>query len=697
MWTEFVRVLVVMVVILVIPGCLTMRAIGARGVWPLLLAPIVSLSLIAIVGQILALVHVPSTPALLLGIIIVLPALALVVTRRKGLHLALPPIEPWTVPVYLVLGAVLGYNLFLSRLGTPDALFQAYDVTQHLNLIQAMSDSGTFTSLNVGPYLSLADQTIDPLGNSGFYPAAWHAVCALVVQMTGYSVPLVINVSMFALSCLAFPLSVLALLGVLFPQSRVAHLCGALISLAFVAFPWNLLAFGPVYANIAGFALMPCAMALFIHLLADGLSPSMRSRVFGTLVISAVGLALCHPNTIFTCIVFLAPYCVSRICDVCAKKGWGILQKALLSILFLAFCAAFWIICYRLPAFKETVEHVWPPFAWAFQEIINILTLCYNMGFNYETAAQLLLGVLVIIGAIRALHIPGRRWLVASYVAICYILLISATHRDELKQLLAGFWYTDPMRLAAIAAIAAIPLATLGALWAYEAIMRLAATNSRETGAKPHRAIIAGATAALFLGVNFMPEFNLPGLHHEYSAKEQAEYKHVETRDWPKSVHTTFGDFREAIEATYSYTQPLDESERLFLNKLDMKSAVPEGALVINNPMDGSFLTYGTDGLRVYYRNFVGYGGENETKESRIIRERLCDYASDSEVQAAVEAIDAGYVLVLRGGERQCGFINLRGDYNEALFSGISSITPDTPGFTCVCETGILRLYRIDR
>ncbi|NJE81080.1 hypothetical protein E0L17_07015 [Olsenella sp. SW781] len=697
MWGEFALISLVMSSILLVPGYLVMRTLGARGIWPLLLAPILSLSLIAIVGQALALVHVPSTPVLLLGILIMLPALALLVTRRKGLHLAFPHIEPWIAPIYLILGIALGYNLFLSRLGTPDALFQAYDVTQHLNLIQAMSGSGTFTSLNVGPYLSLADQAIDPLGNSGFYPAAWHAACALVVQMTGCSVPLVINVSMFVLSCLAFPLSVLALLGVLFPQSRAAHLCGALVSLAFVAFPWNLLAFGPVYANIAGFALMPCAMALFIHLLADDLSPFMRARIFGALVITAIGLALCHPNTIFTCVAFLAPYCVSRICAACARRGWGVLQKASLCILFLAFCAGFWIFCYRLPAFRETVAHVWPPFAWAFQEIINILTLCYNMGFNYETAAQLLLGALVVVGAIRALHVPGRRWLVASYAAICYILLISATHRDELKQLLAGFWYTDPMRLAAIAAIAAIPLATLGALWAYGTIMRLAAANSKGTRTKPHGAIVAGAAAALFLGINFMPEFNLPGLHHEYSAKEQAEYKNVETRDWPKSVHTTFGDFREAIEATYSYTQPLDESERLFLNKLDMKSAVPEGALVINNPMDGSFLTYGTDGLRVYYRNFVGYGGENETKESRIIRERLCDYASDSEVQAAVEAVDAEYVLVLRGGERQCGFINLRGDYNEALFSGISSITPETPGFTCVCETGILRLYRIDR
>lgn len=282
MWNEFALVLLVTLGVLLIPGYLSMRAIGAKGAWPVLLAPIVGLSLIAIVGQAFALIHIASTPLTLLGVVVSLPLLGLLLTRRRNLNLMLPRVEPWAFVLCLVLGIALGYNLFLSRLGTPYSLFQAYDVTQHLNLIQSMADSGTLTSLNVGPYLSAADQAIDPLGNTGFYPAAWHAVCALVVQITGCSVPLVINASMFALSCIAFPLSVLALVGVLFPESRTAHVCAALTSLTFVAFPWNLLAFGPVYANVAGFSLMPSAMALFVHMLSNGPSPAMRAHALRT-------------------------------------------------------------------------------------------------------------------------------------------------------------------------------------------------------------------------------------------------------------------------------------------------------------------------------------------------------------------------------------------------------------------------------
>ena len=697
MWGEFALVALVMAAILLVPGYLVMRALGARGVWPVLFAPIVSLSLIAIVGQLLALVHIPSSPALLLGIVIVLPAVALFLLRKKNLDLDLPRIEPWIPLVYLVIGAALGYNLFVSRLGEPDALFQAYDVTQHLNLIQAMADSGTFSSLGTSPYLSAADQAIDPLRNGGFYPAAWHALCALTVQATGCSVPLVINVSMFVLACLAFPLATLALVGVLFGESRAAQISGALVSLAFVSFPWNLLAFGPVYANVAGFALMPCATALFIHFLSDGASSSVRARTFAVLLVSVVGLALCHPNTIFTCIVFLMPYCVARICDACNERGWDTSRKLGLSAAFIAVCAGFWLLCYHLPIFRDTVTHVWPMFATLFQGLVNILTLCYNLGFNYETAAQLVLGALVIAGSVRALHVRGKRWLVVSYALTCTILLAAATQEGELKQTLAGFWYTDPMRLAAIAAIAAIPLAVFGATWAYENVVRAMGAYNGPRNAQTHPTRIALVAACLFLAVNFMPEFNLPGLHYKYTDAEWDEHLGEPAYAWPKSFHTTYGDFREEIELTYSYSQPLDVGERFFLDKLEAQAAIPEGDLVINNPMDGSFLAYGTNGLRVYYRNFVGFGGSNESEESRVIRQRLCDYATDPEVQAAVESLDARYVLVMRGDENQSGFINLRGDYDEELFSGISSITDTTPGFTCVAEIGHLKLYQIDR
>ena len=695
MMNSILPVALVMCVVLLAPGFLTFRAFGMPRTWAAVCAPLASLSLIAIMGEAMALVGVPSSAPLVAAVLLVPTGAAALVAHGRVPSLSLGRIEPWVPLVYLVIGAALGYNLFLTRLGSPDALFQAYDVTQHLNLIQSMADSGRLSSLGTNFYLSAADAAIDPINSSGFYPAAWHSLCALVVMITGASVPLVINVSMYVFACLAYPLAVLALVGVLFPGRRGMQLCGALVSLAFVAFPWNLLAFGPIYANVAGFALMPVAMALFVHLLADDLSVSERVRTLVTLLGCVVGMALCHPNTVFTCVAALTPYCVSRICSACGSKGWGIARKLALSALFCLFVAAFWLLCFNLPALQETVRHFWKPHSWLFQQLVNTLTLIYNYGFNSEIAAQLVLGALVVIGFVKALNTPGRRWLAASYAVVCYIVLIGATHEDEYRQILAGFWYTDPMRLAAIAAICATPLATMGIKWVYDLAVRLVSAYNAPRKRPARTPVIAGAVGALFLLLNFMPELSLPGLHHVYTLEEQTKYENVEFRDWPKSVHTTYGDYREVVEDVYSYKSPLSVQEQQVLD--EVKELVPDGALIVNNPMDGSFLAYGADGLRLYYRNFIGVGSASETEDSRYIRLRLCFYDSDPRVREAVEAVDAQYVLVMQDGEFNSAFINLRGDYNDADFAGITSITDDTPGFSVVKRQAGLVLYKIER
>lgn len=697
MWLEFALSALILTAFLVLPGFCVLRATGVQISWSLLLSPLVSLSLIAIVGQVFALVHIPSSPITIFGTIL-LPSITLYcLMHRKTRVVALPRISPLAPAVCIILGIALGYNLFLSRIGEADALFQAYDVTQHLYLIRAMADSGILSSFDTSAYLTAADRAIAPLHYNGFYPAAWHALCALTVQATQLSVPLVINSSMFVICFIVFPLNIIALISALFGDSPRMQLCASLVSLAFVAFPWNLLTFGPIYANVAGFALMPSAMALFIFLIADQYTCSERAKILSLLLVTIVGIALCHPNTIFTCIVFLAPYCISRICCFSNRQEWSTLRKAIACLAFVFVCIGFWLLCFHLPIFQDTVNHVWPSYTTSLQAIINILTLCYNFGFNYEVGAQLLLGAVVIMGIVCALHQCGVRWLVASYTLICCIIIVSASREGYLKQFLSGFWYTDPMRLSAIAAISAIPLATVGLSWLYGVIERRANAHAPNKHAAEYLKAVATISACLFLFVNFIPEFNLPGLHHQYTDADIAAYKDVSPYDWPKSIRTTFGDYRREIRTVYSWSDPLDASEQAFLDHISSTGIIPQGELVINNPMDGSFLAYGANGLRVYYRKFVGYGGENETPESRIIRERLCDYASDPEVQAAVDAIDARYVLILNGGVDRAGFINLREDYDETLFSGISSITEDTPGFTLVYECSTLKVYRINR
>lgn len=696
MWSEFYLSVACTVLILLIPGYLAMRAIGANRTMAVCCSPVVSLSLIAALGQLYALVGIPGSPVAVLAPLVILTALGLALSKvRKFPELSLPSVSPLTICLALLLGAALGYNLYISRLGTPDAVLQAYDVTWHLDLIQAMSESGKLSSLGASPYLTAPDAAIAPANYSMFYPAAWHVLCALVKSLAGTSTTIAINASMFVLPCLAFPLGVVAFIAALFPESKKHQIVAGVLSLAFVAFPWNLMAFGPVYANVAGFALLPAVWALFVHLLADEASVSDRARTVAAILVCCIGLVLCHPNTIFTSVVMLAPFCVSRIAEAAKNRGVATVTRLAICIAFALLCLGFWTLCYRLPLFRDTVSHVWPPFSRLFQQVVSILTLSYSFGFNVEIAAQLILAAFVIMGAIRLSHAEGKRWLVGSYALFCLILTVSATQKTELKQFLAGFWYTDPMRLASIAAMAALPLAVEGFAWVLDIVCEAGAFLARRESRQPRPKLMVTAIVAVFLVVNFMPEFNLPGIHHEYTAQEVQQSSDKEMRDWPKSVHTTFGDYRDISSEVYSYQAPLDMTEKVFLRKCtDM---VEEDALVVNDPMDGSFLGYGMDGLRMYYRNFTHLGTESETEESRIIRTRLADYATDAEVQAAVEAVDAEYVIQLRHTGDDASFINLRGDYRPDLTSGINSITDETSGFTCVYRVGPMALYRINR
>lgn len=696
MWSQFYLISVLLVALLYLPGYFAFRFVGFDPKHSVCLAPLVSLSAIALVGQLYALVDIPSSPVSVLAPVLLIPLALFVAARVRGAKtIEAPDVSLLAMGICFVLGLGLGRNLIISRLGSPDALFQAYDVTQHLNIIRSMAESGKLTSLGVSPYMTAADAAIAPIDYSGFYPAGWHSLCALVVMASGASVTLVINASMFVFGCIVFPLAMMGFLALIFKGDKNLQITGSLFVLAFEIFPWGLLAYGPVYANVAGYCLMPAAMAVFALFVSQDLNVPQRVRLALSFVLGVLGLALCHPNTIFTSVVLLSPLCVHRILEEGERKGLRPVRKLLGAGLFILFVIVFWVGCYHLPMLQETVSHVWKTYAWAWQSIVNIVTVAYCHGFNNEIAAQIILGVLIIIGAVGALYSSEKRWMAVSYLLVCYILLISATHSDELKQILAGFWYTDPMRLATNCAVAAIPLATLGADWLRTQVVSLFESYNAKLGKQTHALLISCVLAILFIVTNFMPEFNLAGLHHVYSELEVSQNTGKEYRNWTKTFHTTFGDYRALASEVYSYNAPLDKTEEVFLSKVE--GLIEDGALVINDPLDGSFLTYGTDGLRVYYRNFTGFDGEGETEESKLIRLHLCEYAKSGVVQDAVEAVDAQYVLVMRDEERFASFINMRGNYDQNLFLGITSIDENTPGFTCLYNVGSMALYKIDR
>lgn len=699
MWSDFYVSSLVLAVLLVIPGLIVLLAQGRRLALSLCCAAPLSVGMMCALGQLYAMAGITSTPLAIMLPITLIPLLALAVQWRRGAlghtkATTSPELPLWVPMLFVIVGIVVGRNLFVSRLPLADSIFQGYDITQHLNAIQAFSDSGRFTSTGVGYYLSTADQAIDPVGYTSFYPSAWHIVCALTMMVTGASAPVVINASMFLFSSILFPLGVTAFLTRTFEGNRRLTVLGAFVACAFVSFPWCLLVFGPLYPNLAGFALVPATLSLFMSTLDGGLSKSSRAGLSASLIIACLGLALLHPNTVFTCAVLTIPYCTYRLWNLLENHGVRPTKRALASSGFIALCVAFWVTCYKLPLMSDIVNHIWPPYASHVQELVNILTQTYTMYFFYEIAAQVFLGVLVIFGFVAAAFNSKRRWMAVSYLLTASICFVCATRDDALSHLLGGFWYTDAVRLAVVAVLGAIPLATLGLDWGISLCVRLATAHNIRLKRPTHTKLITAAFIACFLVINFLPSFDWPGGHFTMDQKQREQMLAAGTDDQNRSFHTTFGDYRAVINSVYLAKTPLDDEEIAFLK--EAKTIVPSDALILNNPMDGSFLAYGVNGLRVYYRDFTKFHeGGNDDAQSKLIRERLSNISSDPDVKSAVDSIGAQYVLVLNEAASKDSFINLRRDFEPAEFSGISSITDQTPGFRLVARQGACSLYEI--
>lgn len=686
------------------PGYLSLRTARFPYIWALCLAPVVSYGLIGLLGEAYMLAGVPATPLTVFAPLVVLPLAALLVRRVRAKQagksadageLDFPELQPWAPCMFALVGLVVFNYLVLSRLEGPNDVNQSYDVVNHLSVTQAFIDSKTISSLRIWRYLSAEDKAIAPYGSPGLYPAGWHALCALLAEALGMRVPMAVNTSLIVTLGVVWPLSLCAFMAFAFEGDRRTLLFGALTSIAFVAFPWILLLFGPLYPNLAGFTLTPATGVIIMIMVRQGLTLRQRLAVAVAFVAAGAGQTFLHPNTVFTVVVMMTPYCAYR-CFTWAhnEKGYGVLKALGLAGAFLAAVAAAWMVCYYSPLFRSSTSELWPGFAYPWQEIINILTQTYTLFFNGEYAAQAALGVLVVIGCVRAAYDPDRRWLLVSYLLFCYIAYVGATHyNDFLKHVLGGFWYTDASRLASMCCITAAPLAAYGLSWVSEQALVLVRRYNDANHHASHPRLTIAVVGCIFITLNFMPGFNWPGKHSKLSDRI-SEYRSLGREYVTYTVRTTFGDYRYGLSQVYLQHRPVDVQELEFLEDI---TPVVGDDLVINNPMDGSVLAYGMNGIRTYYRNFRGYGGTKETDASEVIRLHLSEYATNAEVAAAVEEIDARWVIVMNTLNSRASFINLRRDFSNKDFAGILSLSPDSEGFELVTQNGACALYRIVR
>lgn len=690
MWGMFFFSIFVAVLFLYLPGYFFIRAFRITPIVGLVLAPVVTL----VVYSLLCIIY-SKTGVLCSWTILFVPSLTIsivlfallrgihygradvdLVSCGKGLAGLSPKATDWaTLGLYVGVGMLVTVFVFVRSLDGPSSFVQEFDNVHHLGAIRGFVESGDWSSLGVSLYATDADASMAPLDISEFYPAAWHCVAALLVSALNVPVTLAANVSNFVFTAIMFPSSVFLLARQLFARIPLAVLFGAFCSLAFSAYPWGFLTFGPLYSNLSSFAVLPAVAFCFIALFSEEGNARSRIASGALFLVGLISLVFTQPNAVFTMGVFLIPFCVVQVArlSTCIRlpEDRRRVARAGLRVLFIVLVVLLWTILFNAPFMQKVVTHDWPAFTSKSQAAIDVALLAFN-----APASQIALSLFVALGMAYTLFRRQYLWITCSFLVMGVLYVVDVSSNDSIKFFLTGFWYTDSYRVAASAVLSAIPLACLGLYVASSAFRAALQWIAGKTGSGCPRKLLAPCgIAALFLVTVFYPNYAVPGRYE---------------------VHTAFGTVTEKLTAMNETkgARVYNEREREFVH--EVQRTIPIDSIVINEPNDGTALAYGVDGLNAYYRYLRTYGGDNESEESRIIRKRLSEIASDESVQSAIDSVGAEYLLLLdQGDDRRKEPYPFT--YEPEDWRGIDSVNDGTPGFEVVLSDGDMRLYKISR
>ena len=676
MWLSFYTTLLTTLLFLGVPGYLLGRTLGLPRMTSLLAAAPLGMAVICVMGQALSMVGVPATPPVMVGApSALLLATALLRNRFQPAQPDVAPaVHPALVAVFLVAGIVAGYAFLAGILPSPNAFHQDYDSVHHINSIRAMMDSLSMSPLDGSSYSTESDALV-AVQPTGYYPSGWHVLCATVALATNVSVTSAINAVNLALMAVVYPLSMLLLLSTVFPGRTRVVAFGAVATLTLTIFPWGICNWGPVYPNIAAFAMLPAICALFMRAFDQGEQRRATADHLIAWVLATGGAVLLHPNVVFSMAVFLAPWIVWRLASSTLRLGLGSrvsLGPRVLAVAFAVFCVVAWVGATKIPAFADLVSYHWDSFTDGYGAITNTLHLSYMRGmWPAPDAEQLFPAAILLVGGVLLVSRRDTRWVVVPYAITAYMVYVACGSADDaFRSVLIGFWYSDPYRIGSLATIFSVPLISYGLDAVAEGACRLA----RLTPWRSWRML--PAALGLIVAAAYVPlALFYPG---------QARNGYSSEKDSPWDIYQSY-----AYRA-YSHDAPLTYQETDFMESVHH---LVGNELVINQPFDGSVFGYGVTGLRCYYRYFSGYGSSSETWQSRVIRQRLYNIVNDPQVQEAVESVGARYVLVMSTDERKSTFV--KDTYDASKWRGINYITDDTPGFELVLEENGYKLYRI--
>lgn len=671
-WILFALSCLFLCVVLYLPGCIVLRGLGMLNSINVGISPLLSLFLLFVVSSLFFIVRV-NVPwfTILASSLFICIILYLVGNRwrrcdvnHEGLSVASSVrVFDFAMPaLYICVGSFVTFLFFIKTLDGPESFITLYDNAFHLNLIRSFSSSGYFS-----PLASSLD-LVNGLSNTQFYPAMLHSVAALATCALDIAPSEALNSALSVFCGLVFPLGMFSLIKVVSGNDYKVQFCGAFLVLAFGAFPWRLLQWGPLYPNLASYSLLPSFLVCFILIFKEIASFKKAYIVFSSAGI--ITMAVTQTNADFTAAVILIPFCIYHISSLPEFKGSKKGKAAIGG--FVAFVIGFWIILYHLPFLSAIVSYTWAPVSSTSQAAINVLNLSFTGGM-----AQPLLALFVVIGvAVLLVKWPKCRWMVASYCLLVIIFLVSSSTAGPLQHILSGFWYTDSNRTAASVAVVAIPIASFGLAEAtgwVAAYAKKAQNKFIELG-------LSAASVLVIVALVFAPNHYVSGV---------------------ADITTSFGATGDYLTRLNMLSAgfSLSKDELAFAD--EVQKITGSDSVVLNNPFDGSVFLYSSNNINVYFKSFVAFGEDDSAgiAEDRDLRREASNYLSNSDICQLMKECGIQYVIQLDAegwGSSASTFDNNYSERFETYFNGIQNIDENSPGFSLVLSSGDMRLYKVD-
>lgn len=672
-WLLFYLRFVAIVGLLYVPGILMIPVRSERRFSVLAVAPFASIIFITFEMALFYKLEIALPWQAFVGPIALIALITLFFNIRRGLSV-FQTIALWNVRsacLYLLVGLIVTTLIFVKNLDGVSSFVPLFDNASALSRVEVFRTTSMY-----GPVISsLYSDTSVLFQGATYYPSVFHCFAALIANMTSCSSAEAINVLLFAIIAIVFPLSFRGFLLAVFPDKPRVQLFGSIASMSFGAFPWGLLVFGPLYPNIFSFAFIPAFVSLF-YLIFESDSRQKRELADTVSLLGAflIVLALIHPNGLFAAGVICIPIVIraassfakslsSKHERVCASVG------AVISAVLICFI---WFFCYKIPFMRAVVDFDWP----AFRSWGDGISTSLSLGFS-DLPAQLIVSILSIAGIVLCILKLERAGVFGVSFFLCLgIYIIDVCMSGDIKHLLSGFWYTDSRRIAAFAVLSLMPFFAYALNSIYERIEQYCLQFRNRRSARIVSLVFCGVIS---LAV-FAPSYSLPGI---------------------ASCQTCFSFVRKSLAALNNLSVDIKlngADERLMLDSQectagkDIKEIIGSSSgVILNNAMDGSPFLYGLDDLNMFYRSCV----QEDASDDRGLRMNIDRYAYDSATRKLVEKNHIVYVLQLDCDSGNSDRSTFHAFYNPDYWRGIQDVSSDTPGFELVYSRGDIRLYKL--